>query len=160
MCRQSRVFWEKVTRQKFWQLSSKPYELLLFLSSGKTSEKNKRKCQQQSNTSKRKRPRASTRASAASSSNTRVTSFSITRIGINGGRLRVRRKDVSLFWRSVQNFRSLIFSSSLNFLSLTERNQNQRHFVVSAFDWSLRRVYSSGFWLFFFSRLVGRFLSF
>ena len=56
--------------------------------------------------------------------------------------------------------RSRIFSSSLNFLSLTERNQNQRHFVVSAFDWSLRRVYSSGFWLFFFSRLVGRFLSF
>lgn len=32
MCRQSRVFWEKVTRQKFWQLSSKPYELRLFLS--------------------------------------------------------------------------------------------------------------------------------
>ena len=132
------------------------------LSSRKTLEKNKRKCQQQSNTSKRKRPRASTRASAASSSNTRVTSFSITRIGINGGRLRVRRKDVScLFWRSVQNVLDLrIFSSSLNFLSLTERNQNQRHFVVSAFDWSLRRVYSSGFWLFFFSRLVGRFLSF
>ena len=35
--------------------------------------------------------------------------------------------------------RSRIFSSSLNFLSLTERNQNQRHFVVSAFDWSEER---------------------
>jgi hypothetical protein len=35
--------------------------------------------------------------------------------------------------------RSLIFSSSLNFLSLTERNQNQRRFVVSAFDWSEER---------------------
>jgi len=83
--------------------------MFVLLSSEKRQNFKKRtkECQQQSNISKRKRPRASTRASAASSSNTRVTSFSITRIGINGGRLRVRRKDVSLFWRSVQNFLDL-----------------------------------------------------
>ena len=114
------------------------------LSSRKTLEKNKRKCQQQSNTSKRKRPRASTRASAASSSNTRVTSFSITRIGINGGRLRVRRKDVrccSLFEVERSKFsRSLIFSLRL-LLSFSRLNvvPRTRGVVVSAFDWSEER---------------------
>jgi len=55
-------------------------------------------------TSKRKRPRASTRASAASSFRAPGTSFSIFRTGINGGRLRVRRKDV----------RRVVFFSSLS----------------------------------------------
>ena len=118
---------------------------LFLLSSKKNVRKEQKKCQQQSNTSKRKRPRASTRASAASSSNTRVTSFSITRIGINGGRLRVRRKDVrccSLFEVERSKFFSisLIFSLRL-LLSFSRLNvvPRTRGVVVSAFDWSEER---------------------
>jgi len=87
-------------------------------------------------TSKRKRPRASTRASAASSFRAPGTSFSIFRTGINGGRLRVRRKDVRFvcfFLLVVVSLsKSPIFSLSFYFFVNANRARCVKVFAVFA----------------------------
>jgi hypothetical protein len=160
-----------VTRQKksFKQLSSKPYELRLFLSSFFFSSliaKNVRKEQKKMSATKQYiQAETSSRIDACFGGvvvEHESHKFQYYQDRNKRWPFTCSEKGCELFVLEKRSkcSRSRIFSSSLNFLSLTERNQNQRHFVVSAFDWSLRRVYSSGFWLFFFSRLVGRFLSF